>query len=103
MNTPIIPSLPDRLETLEDYRNVADTFVLPFFADRSEKVVKILEELHADLAKGEIEQEKINLVVNQILDTISFADPKSPLFPFFQSVAELEARLIEEGLLTDEA
>ena len=95
--------LPTSIETADDYINACENFILPLFMKQAKKIVAIIQEIHeAVSANRNLEQEKIDLYINQIKELSAFANPESPMNPYFQSVAALEAKLEAQGLFRDD-
>lgn len=94
--------LPSQIETPEDYINVCENFILPLFYKQSKKIVGVIKELHQAIKQDDIQQEQIDLYVNQIKELAAFASENSPMNPYFQAVAELEAKFEEQGLFEKE-
>ena len=91
-------TLPTKFETAEDYDNVCVNFLMPLFRRQAEKIVKIIEEAHAMIKNSaQIDEEKLNLLINQLKDCSVFSLPNSTMNPLFQSVMALEEKLEKEG------
>jgi len=94
--------LPTTIETPEDYVNVCENFILPLFYEKSKQIVEVIKEIHALISEQPMEQEKIDLYINKIKELASFANENSPMNPYFQAVAKLEAKFEEQGLFEEE-
>ena len=89
--------LPKSLETAEDYEIVCRDFLMPFFYEQAKKIVDVIKELHEAIDNNELEQERIDFYINRIKELSAFANPDSPMNPYMQAVAELEAKLEKQG------
>jgi hypothetical protein len=72
------------------------------FYEQSKKIVKVIKELHETINNNAMEQEKIDLYVNKIKELAAFANENSPMNPYFQAVAALEAKFEEQGLFEED-
>jgi hypothetical protein len=97
-----MPDLPTTIETPEDYVNVCENFILPLFYEQSKKIVGVIKDLHKTINDKDTEQEKIDLYINKIKELAAFANENSPMNPYFQLVADLEAKFEEQGLFKEE-
>ena len=94
--------LPTQLETLEDYNQACENFVLPFFLEQSKKIADIIKSLHSELTKQTLNQETIEYYINSVMETAAFAHEKNSMFPYFQAVVALESKLESQNAFTNE-
>jgi hypothetical protein len=100
MNSPV--PLPTKFETGEDYTNICENFLLPLFKRQAEKIRKLIDETHTLIKDNpQIDEEKLNLLINQLKDCTVFSLPDSNMNPLFQAVMALEDKLESEGYFND--
>lgn len=94
--------LPTQLESKQDYEEALEKFVLPFLQERVLKIADVVEQLHTDISKDNISEEKVVEYINEVISLSSFANENSLMFPYFEQVMQLEAQLYEEGAFDNE-
>lgn len=90
--------IPDQLETLEDYKQVMENFVLPLMQRVIQETVNVIVELEELCnSEREISQEQLDLFTNKMCYINSFANEDGPMYPYMKAIVDLETRLEAEG------
>ena len=98
-----ITKLPKQLETLEDYNQACEGFVVPFLFQQSKRIADVIEELHADIRTKELDRERIHYHLNSMNEIAAFAKQGNPMFPYFEQLIELENRLRSENAFKEDS
>ena len=96
-------TIPTKLETLEDFEETCEQFLVPFMEDRAKRLAAVIKNLHDKMSTGRIEQDEVLLHMNEIEEITAFASKNNPMAPYMENIIALERKLIESGELNYEA